>query len=131
MIRIKKSKVKKLPKIKQNITHEFTVEKGTYNITVGLYKDETPGEISVTTKSVDLTIAKSINFFCNVISLALQNGTSIKTCIKKLYIELLGKDERLPITQSITNYILEWLGQKFLNEEELKEIGIQAPATST
>ena len=91
---------------------------------IGLYDDGSPGEVFITSSKQGSTISGLLDGFAIVTSIALQYGVPLEVIAAKLIgtrFEPAGltKDERIPISTSLFDYIFRYLKMKFLNGKEL------------
>lgn len=114
---------RRLPDERQAITHKFSIAGHEGYITVGLYEDETPGEVFITMSKEGSTISGIMDALATSVSLALQYGVPLKVLTDKfihMRFEPSGftNNKNIPIAKSICDYIFRWLGMKFLPKEE-------------
>ena len=126
-----KSKVvrRKLPAERKSITHKFRVGNQEGYIHVGLFEDDSPGEIFIDIAKQGSTLAGLMDSFAIVISIALQYGVPLKVLASKFIntrFEPSGwtDNKNIPIATSLLDYIFRWLALKFLSKEDLEELGI-------
>ncbi len=105
------------------VTHKFSIAGHEGYITVGLYEDETPGEVFITMSKEGSTISGMMDAFATSVSLALQYGVPLKVLVDKfshMRFEPSGftNNENIPIAKSICDYLFRWLGMKFLPKDE-------------
>lgn len=120
---------RKLPDERESITHKFSIGGHEGYITVGKYEDGTPGEIFVTMAKEGSTISGLMDSFATMTSLALQHGVPLQLLVDKFThtrFEPSGftKNNEIPMTKSIMDYIFKWLAIKFLPRENQAEAGI-------
>ncbi|MFH1056840.1 MAG: vitamin B12-dependent ribonucleotide reductase [Candidatus Micrarchaeota archaeon] len=111
------------------ITHKFNVGGHEGYITVGLYEDGRPGEIFVTMAKEGSTLSGMMDAFSTAISISLQYGVPLKVMVKKfsnMRFEPAGvtNNEQIRFARSILDYIFKWLALKFLDKDDLEELGI-------
>jgi ribonucleoside-diphosphate reductase alpha chain len=114
---------RRLPDERISLTHKFSVAGHEGYITVGLYEDNTPGEIFVTMAKKGSVVSGLMDSFATAVSLALQYGVPLKVLVDKFShtrFEPSGftNNPEIPIAKSITDYIFRWLAQKYLPAEE-------------
>ena len=114
---------RRLPDERQAITHKFSIAGHEGYITVGLYEDETPGEVFITMSKEGSTISGIMDALATSVSLALQYGVPLKILTDKfthMRFEPSGftNNKDIPIAKSICDYIFRWLAMKFLPKEE-------------
>ncbi len=113
---------RKLPDERQSITHKFSIGGHEGYITVGLYEDNTPGELFITMAKEGSTISGLMDGFATAISYSLQYGVPLKFFVNKfshVRFEPSGwtGNPKVPYAKSIMDYIFRWLGEKFLGSE--------------
>ena len=111
---------RKLPDERAALTHKFSIAGHEGYITVGMYPDNTPGEIFLTMSKEGSTISGLMDSFATAISLALQYGVPLQTLVDKFAharFEPSGvtNNPDIRFAKSIMDYIFRWLGSKFLN----------------
>lgn len=107
-----------LPDTRSSITHKFKVGDQKGYFTVGLYEDDSPGEIFITLAKEGTTISGTYNAIALLTSTCLQHGVSIETLQKQLsgmHFEPAGmtSNPEIPKATSIPDYIYRWLGLRF------------------
>lgn len=115
---------RRLPDERQAITHKFSIAGHEGYITVGLYEDETPGELFITMSKEGSTISGLMDSLATSISMALQYGVPLRVLVEKfshMRFEPSGftNNKNIPIAKSICDYIFRWLGKKYLPPDEL------------
>src|ERR1043165_7710911 len=73
----------KLPDERASFTHKFSIGGHEGYITVGMYEDQSPGEIFVRMAKEGSVIAGLMDSFATAISLALQHGVPLHVLIEK------------------------------------------------
>jgi ribonucleoside-diphosphate reductase alpha chain len=109
----------RLPGERASITHKFGLAGHEGYITVGLYKDGTPGELFIRMAKEGSTVSGLMDSFATAVSLALQHGVPIKLLCEKFQhtrFEPSGftGNPEIPIAKSIMDYIFRWLELKFV-----------------
>lgn len=111
---------RKLPDTRQAVTHKFSVAGHKGYITVGLYDDDTPGEVFIVIAKEGSTISGLMDTVAVLISLSLQWGVPLSDIVRKLShtrFEPSGPtgnpDPDLRTASSITDYIARWLAKRF------------------
>jgi ribonucleoside-diphosphate reductase alpha chain len=118
----------KLPDERPSITHKFSVGGFESYLTVGFYPDTMqPGETFITTAKEGSTLSGLFDTIATLISICLQSGIPLKTLVKKfkdLRFEPAGftTNPDIPVAKSVVDYIFRYLGMKFLNAEDKKEV---------
>jgi ribonucleoside-diphosphate reductase alpha chain len=109
----------RLPSERASITHKFAIAGHEGYITVGLYKDGTPGELFIRMAKEGSTVSGLMDSFATAVSLALQHGVPIKLLCDKFShtrFEPSGftGNQEIPIAKSIMDYIFRWLELRFV-----------------
>jgi ribonucleoside-diphosphate reductase alpha chain len=120
---------RKLPSVRNAITHKFSIGGHEGYITVGMYNDGQPGEIFLVMAKEGSTISGLMDSFATAISLALQYGVPLRVLIDKfshVRFEPSGHtgNPEVPFAKSIVDYIFRWLASKFLSVEEQVQAGV-------
>jgi ribonucleoside-diphosphate reductase alpha chain len=111
----------KLPDERASFTHKFSIGGHEGYITVGMYEDQSPGEIFVRMAKEGSVIAGLMDSFATAISLALQHGVPLHVLIEKFKgtrFEPSGftGNQEIPIATSIMDYLFRWLSIRFPSE---------------
>jgi ribonucleoside-diphosphate reductase alpha chain len=114
---------RRMPATRRSITHKFDIAGHEGYLTVGLYDDNSPGELFITMAKEGSTVGGLMDCFGTAISLCLQYGVPLKTLVEKFAhsrFEPSGftKNPDIPIAKSLTDYIFRWLGQTFLDTRD-------------
>ena len=120
---------RKLPAVRNAMTHKFSIGGHEGYITVGMYGDGQPGEIFLVMAKEGSAISGLMDSFATAISLALQYGVPLKVLIDKfshVRFEPSGHtgNREIPFAKSIVDYIFRWLASKFLTTEEQLQTGV-------
>jgi ribonucleoside-diphosphate reductase alpha chain len=122
-----------MPDERLSVTHKFEVGGHEGYITVGLYKDGSPGEIFIRMAKEGSTVSGLMDSFATAISLALQHGVPLKVLCEKFEhtrFEPSGwsKTPEIGFAKSIMDYIFRWLHLRFLTgQQQLLFDGIRPP----
>jgi ribonucleoside-diphosphate reductase alpha chain len=113
----------KLEDERMSITHKFNVGGHEGYITVGLYRDGSPGEIFITMAKEGSTVSGLMDSFACAVSLALQHGVPLKLLCEKFAhtrFEPSGWTHNADIgfAKSIMDYIFRWLQLRFLTGQQ-------------
>jgi ribonucleoside-diphosphate reductase alpha chain len=108
----------KLPDERASFTHKFSIGGHEGYITVGMYEDQSPGEIFVRMAKEGSVIAGLMDSFATAISLALQHGVPLHVLIEKFKgtrFEPSGftGNQEIPLATSIMDYLFRWLAIRF------------------
>ncbi len=132
---------RRLPDEREAITHHFSIADHDGYITVGKYEDGSPGEVFVKMAKQGSTVSGLMDALAICMSLAIQHGMPLQVLVDKLShvrFEPSGftGNSEIPMAKSIVDYLVRWLGSKFLSEEEKRMVGIitdeyRAEATQT
>jgi ribonucleoside-diphosphate reductase alpha chain len=106
-----------------SITHKFNVGGHEGYITVGLYRDGSPGELFITMAKEGSTVSGLMDSFSCAVSLALQHGVPMKLLCEKfshVRFEPSGWTNNTDIgfAKSIMDYIFRWLQLRFLTGQQ-------------
>jgi ribonucleoside-diphosphate reductase alpha chain len=109
----------RLPGERASITHKFAMAGHEGYITVGMYKDGTPGELFIRMAKEGSTVSGLMDSFATAVSLALQHGVPLKLLCEKFShtrFEPSGftGNPEIPIAKSIMDYIFRWLELRFV-----------------
>jgi len=131
-LRRKVGERRKLPDTRHSTTHRFSVGDQKGYFTVGMYDDNTPGEIFITISKEGSTTAGVYDAFATMVSLSLQYGVPLESITTKLMgsrFEPSGftKNPDIPNATSIVDYITRWLGQKFIGKPVSVKSGQPCP----
>ncbi|MDO5553424.1 MAG: vitamin B12-dependent ribonucleotide reductase [Planctomycetia bacterium] len=114
----------RLPDTRQSVTHKFNVAGHEGYVTVGLYPDGRVGELFITMAKEGSTIGGLMDCFSTALSMSLQYGVPLKVYVEKFShtrFEPMGmtKNPSIPIAKSLVDYIFRWLGESFLQQEDV------------
>ncbi|RLS53348.1 MAG: vitamin B12-dependent ribonucleotide reductase [Planctomycetota bacterium] len=110
---------RRLPDTRHSITHKFVVGGHEGYITVGLFEDNTPGELFITMAKEGSTIGGLMDVIGTETSLALQYGVPLEALVTKFSharFEPSGwtSNPDIPHAKSVVDYIFRFLGNTFL-----------------
>ncbi|MFV2014823.1 MAG: vitamin B12-dependent ribonucleotide reductase, partial [Candidatus Heimdallarchaeota archaeon] len=114
---------RRLPETRDSRIHKFEVNGHEGYIIVGLYDDETPGEVFIKMSKQGSTLGGVMDTVAVLISMSLQYGVPLSVLIRKFIhskFEPSGmtKNPKIPIASSIIDYIFRWLALEFLPKDE-------------
>jgi ribonucleoside-diphosphate reductase alpha chain len=122
---------KKMPRERESITHKFSIAGHEGYITAGKYEDGNVGEIFLTDIGKEgSTMRGLMNAFATAISIGLQYGVPLETFVRKFsYMrfepEGITGNPEIPFAKSLPDYIMRWLGSRFIEDTEtLEDLGI-------
>jgi ribonucleoside-diphosphate reductase alpha chain len=113
---------RRLPDVRQAITHKFSIAGHDGYLTVGLYDDGQPGEVFLKMAKEGSTISGLMDSVALLTSVALQYGVPLKPLVDKFShkrFEPAGftQNPEIPFAKSVTDYVFRWLGLRFLTAE--------------
>jgi ribonucleoside-diphosphate reductase alpha chain len=113
----------KLEDERMSITHKFNVGGHEGYITVGLYRDGSPGELFITMAKEGSTVSGLMDSFACAVSIALQHGVPLKLLCEKFAhtrFEPSGwtNNSDIGFAKSIMDYIFRWLQLRFLTGQQ-------------
>lgn len=122
---------RRLPDERRSITHRFSVGGHKGYITVGLYDDGRPGEMFITMNKEGSVMSGLVHSLSASVSIALQYGVPLDALVNKFAhtrFEPSGftNNPNIKIAKSIVDYVFRWMGQKFLDANAQKQLGIQS-----
>jgi ribonucleoside-diphosphate reductase alpha chain len=124
---------KRMPRERQSITHKFSIGGHEGYITAGMYEDGSVGEIFLTDIGKEgSTLRGMMNSFATAISIALQYGVPLETLVRKFSHmrfepEGITSNPEIPFAKSMPDYIMRWLGSRWLDTDTQEDIGILTP----
>jgi ribonucleoside-diphosphate reductase alpha chain len=113
---------RRLPDVREAITHKFSIAGHDGYMTVGLYEDGQPGEVFLKMAKEGSTISGLMDSVALLTSVALQYGVPLKPLVDKFShkrFEPAGftQNPEIPFAKSVTDYVFRWLGLRFLTAE--------------
>ncbi len=120
---------RRLPDEREAITHHYSIADHDGYITVGKYEDGSPGEVFMKMAKQGSTVSGLMDSLAICMSMALQHGVPLQIMVDKLShmrFEPSGftGNSEIPMAKSIVDYLVRWLGSKFLAEDEKRQAGI-------
>ncbi len=120
---------RRLHDTRASLTHKFTIEGHEGYITVGLFEDNTPGELFVTMAKEGSTLSGMMDAFATSISLSLQYGVPLAHLVEKfahMRFEPSGwtGNSELGFAKSIVDYVFRWIGYRFLSADDKLALGL-------
>jgi ribonucleoside-diphosphate reductase alpha chain len=120
---------RRLADTRASLTHKFTIEGHEGYITVGLFEDNTPGELFVTMAKEGSTLSGMMDAFATSISLSLQYGVPLSHLVEKfahMRFEPSGwtGNSELGFAKSIVDYVFRWIGYRFLSADDKQALGL-------
>ncbi len=117
---------RKLPDERRSITHKFSISGHEGYITVGLYADNTPGEVFIMMNKEGSTMSGIMGALALSLSMNLQYGVPLEVLVSKLChtrFEPAGmtSNKDIPMVKSIIDYLARWMALKFLSKDVAKK----------
>ncbi len=115
---IRRAARRKLPDERNSITHKFSIAGQEGYFMVGLYEDNSPGEIFIKMSKEGSTISGLMDSFAVAVSMCLQYGVPLRVLVNKFShtrFEPSGytTNRDIPIAKSLMDYIFRWFDLKF------------------
>ncbi len=122
---------RELPKIRQSKTFSFTVADSHGYITVGEYKDGSPGEIFVNFAKHGSTLRGIMDAFAISVSHGLQYGVPFRSYVKSFLNTSFAPsgitdDPEIRTASSIVDFIARRLALTYLSFDDLVELGLRS-----
>jgi ribonucleoside-diphosphate reductase alpha chain len=113
----------RLQEERASITHKFNVGGHEGYITVGLYPDQSPGELFIKMAKEGSTVSGLMDSFALAVSISLQHGVPLKLLCEKFAhtrFEPSGwtNNPDIGFAKSIMDYIFRWLQLRFLTGQQ-------------
>jgi ribonucleoside-diphosphate reductase alpha chain len=110
---------RRLPDTRNATTHKFDVAGHEGYITVGLYADNSPGEIFIRMAKEGSTIGGLMDTIATLVSVSLQYGVPVESLVRKfehVRFEPSGmtRNPDIPFAKSLVDYIFRWLAMEFV-----------------
>ncbi len=110
---------RKLLETRKAVTHKFNIADHEGYLTVGLFEDNTPGELFITMAKEGSTIGGLMDSIGTLTSMALQYGVPLEALVKKFAhqrFEPSGftKNPEIRNASSITDYVFRWMAFQFV-----------------
>ena len=120
---------RRLADTRHSVTHKFTIEGHEGYITVGLFDDNTPGEIFIKMAKEGSTLSGMMDSFATSVSLLFQYGVPLTHLVEKfghVRFEPSGwtGNPEIGFAKSIVDYVFRWLGQRFLSLDDKTMLGL-------
>jgi len=120
---------RRLNDTRASLTHKFTIEGHEGYITVGLFEDNTPGEIFVTMAKEGSTLSGMMDAFATSVSLLFQHAVPLPHLVEKfghMRFEPSGwtGNPEIGMAKSIVDYVFRWLGYRFLSASDKEMLGL-------
>jgi ribonucleoside-diphosphate reductase alpha chain len=129
IVEVTRPQRRRLADTRASLTHKFSIEGHEGYITVGLFDDNTPGELFVTMAKEGSTLSGMMDAFATSVSLLFQYGVPLSHLVEKfghMRFEPAGwtGNPEIGFAKSIVDYVFRWLGNRFLSEPERAALGL-------
>ncbi len=116
----------RLPDERKSVTHKFDITGYEGYLTAGQYDDGSLGEIFITMAKQGSMVSGLMDTIATLVSIAMQYGVPLEVLVAKFShtrFEPSGitRNPEIPKAKSLMDYIVRWLGLKFLPAEVFKE----------
>jgi len=123
---------RRLPQDCRSLRHKFDIAGHEGYIHIGLYDDNTPGELFIKIAKEGSTIAGLMDTIGILTSMALQYGVPLDVLVSKfshVRFEPSGftKNPEIPIAKSLIDYVFRFLGVRFLSPDQHAAVGLAVP----
>ena len=113
---------KVLPAVRKSLTHKFWINGHEGYLTIGLFEDNTPGEIFIKMAKEGSTLSGLIQGFCRAFSLTLQHGLAPEDAVARfegMRFEPMGptRNPQIPEASSILDYVARYIRIQFCKSE--------------
>ena len=113
---------KVLPSVRKSLTHKFWINGHEGYLTIGLFEDNTPGEIFIKMAKEGSTLSGLIQGFCRAFSLTLQHGLDPEDAVARfegMRFEPMGptRNPQIPEASSILDYVARYMRLQFCKSE--------------
>src|SRR5205814_6327152 len=129
IVEVTRPQRRRLADTRASLTHKFSIEGHEGYITVGLFEDNTPGELFVTMAKEGSTLSGMMDAFATSVSLLFQYGVPLSHLVEKfghMRFEPSGwtGNPEIGFAKSIVDYVFRWLGNRFLSQEDRAALGL-------
>ena len=125
---------RKLPTTANSIRHKFNVANHEGYLHVGLYEDDSPGEVFITMNKEGSTIGGLMDVIGTLTSVALQYGVPLEDLIRKFRFQrfepkglILEGHPEIKTADSVIDYIFHFMDKQFLEDGDKEESNNSAP----
>ena len=111
-----------LPEERYSITHKFRIGGEKAYLIIGLFPDNSPGEVFIRIAKEGSTLSGALDSFAVMVSMALQHGIPLETMVRKfrgVHFEPFGVtgNKEIPMASSIVDYIFRWMEMRFVKKD--------------
>jgi ribonucleoside-diphosphate reductase alpha chain len=129
IVEVTRPQRRRLADTRASLTHKFSIEGHEGYITVGLFEDNTPGELFVTMAKEGSTLSGMMDAFATSVSLLFQYGVPLSHLVEKfghMRFEPAGwtGNPEIGFAKSIVDYVFRWLGNRFLSDQDKAVLGL-------
>ena len=98
-------------------------------MTVGLYDDGTPGQMSISMSPNDSVLAGFLDAFAGGVSATLQNGVPLESLVRSFARARpepapWSASPQVPRAESVVDHVLRWMAAQFLPADRLQAVGV-------
>jgi len=120
---------RRLPSQPSSLTHRFSVAGQEVLVTVGLYEDGTPGEMSISLSPSGSVLAGFLDAFAGGVSATLQNGVPLESLVRSFArarpeSACWSTSPHVPRAESVVDHVLRWMAAQFLPADRLQAAGV-------
>jgi ribonucleoside-diphosphate reductase alpha chain len=118
---------KKLDDTRHSLTHKFNIGGFKGFLIPGMYEDGSLGEIFINTQKAGSTMLGLMDGWATIFSIALQYGVPLEILVDKFKDTrfepngIVTNNEKIRFTTSLFDYIVRWLEDQFLEDDEKEE----------
>jgi ribonucleoside-diphosphate reductase alpha chain len=110
---------RRMPETRVAINHKFEIAGHKGYLTVGMFDDNTPGELFIQMNKEGSTIGGLMDTVATLTSISLQYGVPLESLVKKFAFQRFEpsgftKNPDIRSATSITDYVFRWLGCQFI-----------------
>src|SRR5438552_13888341 len=129
IVEVTRPQRRRLADTRASLTHKFSIEGHEGYITVGLFEDNTPGELFVTMAKEGSTLSGMMDAFATSVSLLFQYGVPLSHLVEKfghMRFEPAGwtGNPEIGFAKSIVDYVFRWIGYRFLSPDDKLALGL-------
>jgi ribonucleoside-diphosphate reductase alpha chain len=122
---------RRLPAQANSLTHRFSVAGQEGFVTVGLYEDGTPGEMSISMSASGSALAGFLDAFASGVTATLQNGVPLESLVRSFARArpdqaCWSSNPHVPRAESVVDHVLRWMATQFLPADRLEAVGVAA-----
>lgn len=120
---------RRLPDTRASETHKFSIAGHEGYFTYSMFEDGGAAELFITMSKQGSILAGLLDAFAISVSIGLQYGVPLKDLVRKFShsrFEPSGftTNKEIPVATSITDYIFRYMALRFLNQQDLEDLGV-------